>query len=167
MENPFEENKLQRPAFLMVLCILTFVSCGWSVLSNLFSLFTVSIMNSAYNIEQYSSMMGTMEDQGVSSFLSGFLSSSIELLQVTVKYAKEIAIMQLVLSVISLVGAIMMFHLKRPGFYLYAAAQIIMLLVIPYLAGFTISVVTALFFSTFFTVLFIVLYAVNLKYMNR
>ena len=49
MENPFEEqqNKLQRPTFLLVLCILTFIGSGWGTLSNLFSVFTLafSILN--------------------------------------------------------------------------------------------------------------------------
>ena len=31
MENPFEEqqNQFQRPTFLLVLCILTFIGSGW------------------------------------------------------------------------------------------------------------------------------------------
>ena len=42
MENPFEEqqNQFQRPTFLLVLCILTFIGSGWGTLSNLFSVFT-------------------------------------------------------------------------------------------------------------------------------
>lgn len=41
MENPFEEqqNQFQRPTFLLVLCILTFIGSGWGTLSNLFSVF--------------------------------------------------------------------------------------------------------------------------------
>ena len=42
MENPFEEqqNKLQRPTFLLVLCMLTFIGncCGY--VSDLFCVFT-------------------------------------------------------------------------------------------------------------------------------
>ncbi|MFR5958710.1 MAG: hypothetical protein ACLUHA_03330, partial [Bacteroides stercoris] len=36
----------------------------------------------------------------------------------------------------SLLGAILMFQLRRIGFYFYTAAQILMLFVLPYFAGF-------------------------------
>lgn len=167
MENPFEEKSIQRPTFLMVLCILTFIYSGWGVLSNLFSLFTANLMSGAVDIEQYSSMVGNMEEQGISSFLSGFMNSSIEVLQATIMHAREIAVMQLILSVVSLVGAILMFQLKRLGFYFYTAAQILMLFVMPYFAGFTIVVIMAIAFGAIFNILFIILYALNLKSMNR
>lgn len=167
MENPFEENKSQRPAFLMVVCILTFIGSGWSILSNLFSLFTADFFNGNMQIEQYSNMMGNMEDQGVSSFLSGFMNSSMEVLQITTLHAKEIAVFQLILSVISFVGAILMFQLKRLGFYLYAAAQILMLCIMPYFAGFSIVVISTMLMGGLGALLFIILYAVNLKHMNR
>ena len=62
MENPFEEqqNKLQRPTFLLVLCILTFIGSGWGTLSNLFSVFTAGLTDSSmqmgalfFHAEQY------------------------------------------------------------------------------------------------------------------
>lgn len=167
MENPFEENKSQRPAFLMVVCILTFIGSGWSILSNLYSLFMVDFLNGNMQMEQYSNMMGNMEDQGVSSFLSGFMNSSMEVLQVTMLHAKEIAVFQLILSVISFVGAILMFQLKRLGFYLYTGAQVLMLCIMPYFAGLSIVVVGTMFMGGFGALLFIILYAVNLKHMNR
>ena len=44
MENPFEEEKQpnKRPAFLTVLCILTFIGAGFSILSELVVLFMPS-----------------------------------------------------------------------------------------------------------------------------
>ncbi|MEG0796794.1 MAG: hypothetical protein RR397_09885 [Odoribacter sp.] len=167
MENPFEEKKVQRPTLLIVLCVLTFIGSGWSVLSNLFSMFTAGLMNSNMQMEQYSNMAGQMEDGGVTSFLSGILNSSMEVLQVTIAHANEIAVMGIVLSVISLLGAVMMFQLKRLGFYLYTASQILALFILPYFAGFSIAVLIGMLSSGLFAILFIILYAVNLKYMNR
>lgn len=168
MENPFEEqqNKLQRPTFLLVLCILTFIGSGWGVLSNLFSIFTAGMMNGSMQMEQYSTMVGDMDNSGASSFMSGFLNSSMEVLKVTAAHAREIAVMQLVLSIISLLGAILMFQLRRLGFYLYVAAQILALFVLPYFAGFSTLIVIGMVWSAFISAVFIILYSLNLKYLR-
>ena len=165
MENPFEEqqNQFQRPTFLLVLCILTFIGSGWGTLSNLFSVFTAGLTNSSMQMEHYSSMLNGMDQGGDSAVLSDILSSS---LQATFVHAKEIAVINLVLSVISLLGAILMFQLRRIGFYFYTAAQILMLFVLPYFAGFNFMVLAGMLFSAIFAVIFIVMYALNLKYMR-
>ena len=165
MENPFEEqqNKLQRPTFLLVLCILTFIGSGWGTLSNLFSVFTAGLTDSSMQMEHYSSMLNSMDQGAGSAVLSDILNSTMASLQATFVHAREIAVVSLVLSVISLLGAILMFQLRRLGFYLYTAAQI----VLPYFAGFSMYVGMVMFFSGLISLLFIILYAVNLKYMTR
>lgn len=167
MENPFQENKLSRPTFLTVLCILTFIGSGWGILSQLFALLGSSLVDSSTQIEQYSAAMDSIEDAGTASFLSGLLSSSQEVLQATLMYARQIAVISLVLSTLSLLGAILMFKLRRIGFWIYSAAQVLMLFVTPYFAGFSMLIVVGMLFSALFTILFIILYAVNLKYMRR
>ena len=169
MENPFEEqqNKLQRPTFLLVLCILTFIGSGWGTLSNLFSVFTAGLTDSSMQMEHYSSMLNGMDQGAGSAVLSDILNSTMASLQATFVHAREIAVVSLVLSVISLLGAILMFQLRRLGFYLYTAAQILALFVLPYFAGFSMYVGMVMFFSGLISLLFIILYAVNLKYMTR
>ena len=125
MENPFEEqqNQFQRPTFLLVLCILTFIGSGWGTLSNLFSVFTAGLTNSSMQMEHYSSMLNGMDQGGDSAVLSDILSSTMASLQATFVHAKEIAVINLVLSVISLLGAILMFQLRRIGFYFYGTCR--------------------------------------------
>ena len=117
MENPFEEqqNKLQRPTFLLVLCILTFIGSGWGTLSNLFSVFTAGLTDSSMQMEHYSSMLNSMDQGAGSAVFSDILNSTMASLQATFVHAKEIAVVSLVLSVISLLGAILMFQLRRLG----------------------------------------------------
>ena len=107
MENPFEEqqNKLQRPTFLLVLCILTFIGSGWGTLSNLFSVFTAGLTDSSMQMEHYSSMLNSMDQGAGSAVLSDILNSTMASLQATFVHAREIAVVSLVLSVISLLGA--------------------------------------------------------------
>lgn len=59
-----------------------------------------------------------------------------------------------------------MFRLKRIGFYFYTAAQVLMLGITPIFIGFSLITITSLIFSAIFALLFIILYAVNLKYMK-
>ena len=117
-------------------------------------------------MEHYSSMLNGMDQGAGSAMLSDILNSTMASLQATFVHAREIAVVSLVLSVISLLGAILMFQLRRLGFYLYTAAQILMLFVLPYFAGFNFMVLAGMLFSAIFAVIFIVMYALNLKYMR-
>ena len=80
MENPFETNQLKRPTFLTVLCILTFIGSGWGVLSQLFSLLFTNLVDVSAQTEQLNTMMDNMESGAGTSFLSGILSSSQEVM---------------------------------------------------------------------------------------
>ena len=166
MENPFETNQLKRPTFLTVLCILTVIGSGWGVLSQLFSLLFTNLVDVSAQTEQLNTMMDNMESGAGTSFLSGILSSSQEVMQATMMHAKSIAVISLVLSLLSLCGAILMFSLRRIGFYIYTVAQLLLLFVVPYFAGFSMIVVMGMLFSALFTVVFIILYALNLKAMR-
>lgn len=145
MGNPFEEENQQnkRPAFLTVLCILTFIGAGFSILSELFVLFLPSSFMEGMQ-GQFADMLGEGKaEEMVASFA----------------LQKTLAPYELLLSILSLAGAILMFRTKRMGFYLYTLAQVV-LVVLPGLMG--VSVVG----TAFWAILFIVLYAVNLKSMK-
>lgn len=167
MENPFEETTTKRPTFLIILCILTFIGSGWGVLANLVSLFTAGMMQGHMSTEMYSSIVGEMESQGVNSFFSRFFSTTMETMMLMDVHAKNITIFHLILSVLSLSGALLMFQLRRWGFYLYAASQILSLFILPYFVGFNVTVILGMLFSGVATLAFIILYSLNLKYMNR
>lgn len=162
MENPFDTEKLQRPTFLTVLCILTFVNTGWGILSGVFSLFTKNLFDGNMQMEQFNSMSG----ENHSPFISQLIGSTMEMLQVSVVYGTQINLCNLVLTVITLIGAIQMYNLKHLGFYLYVAAQVLMLFIWPYFAGFSMILVMSMIVSALFTTIFIILYALNLKYMK-
>lgn len=168
MENPFqtEQPKLSRPAFLTVLCILTFIGSGWSVLSDLLRLFTAGVMDSTVEIRQYTSMVGEMQGQGASPFMAKILNSMMDFIRLTALHAREMTVIDLILSLIGLLGAILMFHLRRFGFYLYTAAQILMLFILPYFVGITPIVLFSMVFSGLLTIGFIIMYAVNIKYLK-
>jgi len=70
----------------------------------------------------------------------------------------------LIISAVSLFGAIKMWGLKKQGFYIYAAANIIGMIV-PYFFG-TVFNISSFLFGLLFTGGFIVMYYLNLKAME-
>lgn len=163
MENPFETQatRAKRPTFLTVLCILTFIGSGWSVLGSIFNFFTADVINGDLYMETYNSMVGDIESDPY-----GLTQSIVDQLSTSLAHGKEIATMNLVLSLISLLGAILMFNLRRIGFFLYTAAQILMLFVMPYFAGFGFLTLVQMTLSGIVTLAFVIMYAVNLKHMR-
>lgn len=125
-ENAPSVEAKQRPTFLTVLCILTFIGSGLGVLFSLLGILGLGATN---------------------SFLSNYAGAAA-----SSGMLKPILI--LIFSGASLYGAIMMWSLKKMGYYLYVAAQI---LIVAF--GFS-------WIGLFFAALFIVLYGLNLKYLE-
>ncbi len=117
----------QRPPFLTVLCILTFIGSGLGILFSLLGIFGIGAMNSF--LSNYA---------GAGAADAGILKP----------------ILTLVFSAASIYGAVMMWGLKKMGFYIYVGAQILMLVF-----GFG-------WLALIFTALFIVLYYLNLKHLQ-
>ncbi len=127
-----QEQENKRPTFLTVLCILTFIGSGLGTLTYL--LMTVG--------------MGSLMSY-LGSFGGGALGGGTAFFGVGT-----------VLAAASLYGAIMMWKLKKMGFYIYAAANVISI-ILPLFFGIPFSAVGAVI-----PVVFIVLYGLNLKVLN-
>jgi len=134
--NNVPQTKAARPTLLSVLCILTFIGSGLSVLA--FLLLAV--------------LFGAMADflssiPGFSTFMAGGIAFFV---------------IMFILAFVSLFGAIKMWGLKKIGFYLYTAAQVLMI-ILPFIliSGYQLSV-----FGIVITILFIVLYGIHLKHME-
>jgi len=125
MEEQNVQTTNQRPTFLTVLCILTFIATGLGLLFGLIGLVAAGA------IESFSQYLPVGVDGGIFK-----------------------AIITLVLVAASLYGAIQMWKLKKLGFYIYAGANVIMLIL-----GFSI-------WSLIITAAFIVMYYLNLKAME-
>lgn len=128
-----DAGEKKRPVFLTVLCILTFVGSGLGLLTSL--LMVVGV--------------GALMDM-LGSFGGGVLGGGVAYFGVAALMAAA-----------SLYGAIMMWKLKKTGFYIYTGANVIAaILPIVWLGGgFAIM-------SMIWPVLFIVLYGLNLKHLS-
>jgi len=135
-----------RPELLTVLCILTFIGSGTSLLANGVLYLMFDQLKELIEQQSVFSLMGSDVDL---SFLldikSGFFLS------------------QLLIYALSLYGAVQMFQLRKIGFHLYTIAQIA-LLIIPKIF---VPVLPFPFFELMVSAVFVYLYYKNLHLMTK
>jgi hypothetical protein len=147
--NPVVETK-KRPQFLTVLCILSFVGIGIGVISGLYSLMT------------FSSTIALM--QGSAGLFGGELGESIDAL---IKWGQTVYIIDIVSALICLGGVLMMWNLKKTGFFIYLIGEIAPAIAsFALMGGFGPLGTMAMVFGLIFPIAFIIMYGLNLKHMS-
>lgn len=134
LDNAGQESA-KRPTLLTVLCILTFIGSGLSLL--VFLLATVA----------FGVVSGMMESiPGMSALTSGGIAFFA---------------ISLILSAVSLYGAIQMWKLKKMGYYMYAGASVIAFILPIAMLGIPFNAMGIVWLAVFLG-----LYGMNLKHMN-
>jgi hypothetical protein len=142
-----EEKETQRPELLKILCILTFVGTGLSLFSDIIMFFTIDIIKEYFN-------------NGLLNFLSKDMDA--EVLEIIFSVNSSYFVFQGIIFTFTLYGTYLMWNLKKTGFHIYTIGQIV-LLIIPQVF------IPSLPFPTFnllISLIFIFLYAKNLKYLT-
>lgn len=156
-----DTNPKQRPGLLTTLCILTFIGSGFGVLNNIFGIIMSPIKN-LLEPDFFEMALQNIPEKPIKQFVA----QAFEMAQLSINHIFEISLTQFILYVASIIGAILIFQLKKIGFYIYSSAQILLLFVAPAFIGFNLFVNLGILFGSIFTILFIALYAINLKKMN-
>ena len=112
MELDQMEPRQERPLFLSVLCILTFIGSGLTLFSNTVIYLMFDQFKSFFSSHPDMTFMGTKMDFSFIFHLNAlfFLSQSI-------------------FSGLAIAGAFLMWNLKKTGFHLYVVAQLILLII--------------------------------------
>lgn len=152
-----------RPTFLTVLCILTFIGSGWGLYGGISSYFTADT-TSALSNQILDNAKDQAENEPNSSFASKILGSASAAL--SPQNLRKSAIINAISCLFTLFGGIMMWQLRKIGFYSYIAGIAIAVLAPPILLGGMVGRMAA-GGTAFIGVIFIVLYAVNLKYLTK
>ncbi len=150
-----------RPILLTILCILTFIGSGLGVLGNLMGMFAAPFLEFFQP-----SMFDEIFNQLGNNPGDEFARQAMDMALLAIDNFLGITLTKFIFYALSLVGAIMMFQMKKIGFYLYVGAQIGFLFIGPVFLGWNLFVSMALLFSGFFSLLFIALYAINFKHMS-
>lgn len=166
--NQETEQRKKRPVLLTVLCILSFITVGFGVLGVLFTLIggepSPEKIQAAYN--ELVQMASEMRDKQLTT-VADMLEQAADL---TVyqqhRYWSVLGINALTM-ITGFVGVLFMFRGKRLGFHLYIIYNLISIggtfLIVPSHMVPMVSVIMNLIISG----LFIFLYALNLKWMNK
>ncbi len=161
MEQTNETSK--RPVFLTVLCILTWVGCAIGLFGAIGSIGASSVMSSASSA---SSM--AMESTGDAA-LDQTMAESMDAVNKSLQYASMIGWINLACVLACAFGAFMMWKLKKTGFYIYTAGELIPVVASIALLG---SMPGGGLFAglgmiaAIIPVAFVVMYGLNLKHMK-
>ncbi|MBL4862065.1 MAG: hypothetical protein JKY09_03490 [Crocinitomicaceae bacterium] len=153
-----EVNK--RPAFLTVLCILTFVGAGLGILGAVFGLVTSDMTER--NLQMSAQLM---DDSPFGDFFG------VNWEEMT-RWQGYINMANLIGALLCLTGALMMWRLKKVGYYLYIPGCIIPLVVSAVGAQYMMSGMLAgmstigVVFAGMISLAFIIMYGVNLKHLK-
>lgn len=145
----------ERPQFLKVLCILSFVACGLLIL--------------IYAIGSFA--MG-MSEETITGFWDKIIASQPQFENLNpVEFFHEIGklcLYNLGANIISLIAVIMMWRLNKIGFFIYVVAELA-----TNFLGLDVGVAEggksygSMIFSIVIDLVFIVMYALNLKHMRK
>lgn len=155
-----------RPTFLTVLCILTFIGSGYGVIQA-FTSYTGAEMAAGVTQDVMDEAMDKIEQDAdseneadIASKILGSVSKGL-----TVENIKNNALASGLSSILTLLGAILMWSLNKKGFYLYIAGIAVSILAPMLIFGGIIGAIQGGFIA-FMGVLFCVLYGLNLKHMS-
>ena len=172
----FEPEPERRPTFLTVLCVLTFIGSGWTILSAIWSYTTAEQIVNVINVQRVDrnndslhikdSTRLTREKNSDDNIIGQKLRIATQKMM-TVENIHKKSIGDVIAGLFTLSGAVLMWFRRRIGFYLYMAGVAIGIALPFYLYGNDLLTVGMASFGAFFGLLFIVLYALNLKWMNR
>jgi len=140
----------KRPAFLTVLCILTFVGAGLTMLYSLFMWISFTAAERMFNAF---GDMGGAQDESYRMF--GWL--------------KFLMLTYLISSVLCVAGAIFMMFMRKIGFYIYIVGQLAPLVVTGLMLGSNVQNefgMMGMFFTAIFPIGFVVMYGLNFKYLR-
>lgn len=149
-----------RSQFLTLLCILTFLSCAWGLLDAIVSFVQTDAVSETVYVEQKST--DPKQEKQQKKYFEDRSSDDVPL-PGNPEQIKSLAVAQFIYSLLTLIGAFLMFRLRRIGFWIYVAGIAVGLVLPVVLAGFG-ALNTS--FGVFFSILFAGLYWVSLKEMR-
>ncbi len=119
MENILTTDEIPQPKkrsqFLTVLCVLSFIMCALGVASSILKIYNNTPENMQKNIEKFRAISPEGADQ--------MENNMIEMQNDPI--FKISPYLELVYTLISFLGVLMMWNFKRIGFYIYAIAEIL------------------------------------------
>ncbi|MFT6996282.1 MAG: hypothetical protein ACJAQ4_000021 [Cryomorphaceae bacterium] len=164
----YESPNQSRPAFLTVLCALTWIVSAWVLMTVPFNYFfssgeSASTIQTALNDAM--SQIGE-DDAEVAEMLEGVMLATTDTVSSARDNAGLIATTDLLVALLSAFGAFMMFKLRKTGFWVYVLAKVLGLISVLAFLGVNVLTIVVVSFAGFIGLIMAILYAVNRKHMS-
>lgn len=172
MDNDLQEFEVlppERPVFLKVLCMLTFIGSSYTIINSAIMYFTARHLSNiivSTKVKMYEEIEKKRKPNQPETV--GFAVKVMDNMAVISRpeNLRKTATGNIVASLFCLAGAILMWRLNKTGFYLYVVGTIISIVVPFYLFGNNFLTVISTGFACFFGILFVVFYAMNIRSMH-
>ncbi len=159
------KNQKERPGLLTTIAILSFIGLGYRIFSGLISaaMGTVTSLVAPFFRDIFE---GEVDLDNVPDGIRELIEKGLDIAAKAMENASAMSLTIVLLSIVALFGVIMMWQLKKNGFYIYTAARLFILFVPVIFLGFNFFTLLSISMGIVFAVVFIVLYGINLKYME-
>jgi len=154
-------NSNQRPVFLTVICILSFINGGMNIVFNIPSLFLSDFFE---NYVDFIKQMPAMQTDAP-PILAAWMNDLTEMMERLAQNFTLIVLSTILLALLSVTGVWLMWNLKKTGFLFYVTAQLLWTILPLIFLGGNIITVLSVCVGGIFTIVFIILYATQLKRM--
>jgi hypothetical protein len=161
-----QPRPVKRPVFLLVLCILTFVSCGLTFCTTIFSL--ISVGSQKQSFQQFNRMSQQQQED-----LPEIAERMANALEKTADWTIVGNYLSLGNIAFCLVGALLMWRMRKVGFFIYTFGQLLPIITlygvyslyqnVPIMGVF--MLITSIF-TVLISAAFVVMYGLNLKHMR-
>lgn len=134
---------IKRSSGLSLTCILTFIGSGMSAFSSLIIFLAFNEFNQVIS--------------------SDFLPQAQQLFSLALSAGRWFFLITCILYIISFTGALLMWNFRKIGFHLYSISQLLLLLVpLIMIEDYSLPLL-----NTMFTIVFIVIYGINLRLLKN
>lgn len=166
-ENDLEQERGPRPGFLTTLCVLTFISTGMSLFSNLFSLITGPLSDEQLKDVQVSMMdlAGQMQNANMTG-LAEFYEKLFRIQEATNANHYAFVLSTMVILGIGVFAAIKMLKGSKLGFHLYIIYSFLSVIQLYFFVSASTIPTIFVVSNVIFSLLFIFLYSRNLKWLR-
>ena len=156
-----ERTPLERPVFLTVLCVLSFINGGMNIVFNIPSLFLSDFFE---NYVDFMKQIPAMKNDAP-PILDMWMNNLTAMMERLAQNFTLITLSTILLALLSVTGVWLMWNLKKTGFLFYVTAQVLWTILPLIFLGGNIITVLSVFLGGIFTIAFIILYAIQLKHM--
>jgi len=167
METSAVSSQKKRPDFLTVICILTFIGSGFGIINNVTNYLNADVLTEMGKqaIDQNREKVDS-ESSGEGKKLADQMMSGASAMM-DKKKLKQNYLLTVLSNIMTLAGALLMFRLRKSGYWLYVAG-IVVLVATPLVifgTGNLLSMSITMLFAAI-GILFIILYSLQLRHLH-